>query len=405
MTRRAALLAALLASAQPPAAQPADTGDAAFARRDFAAAAALWRQEAAAGSAPAKLGLGLVNDLGLGMPRDAAKALRWYLEAAAGGVAEAQFNVGVMMDAGTGVPRDAAAAAVWYAQAAANGHDRAAYDLGLLYESGDGVPRNPDLARYWLGRAAKALPAAAERLAGLEPTRAGDRHLEAPVALAGSLAATGGRWRGALVWSAAPQPDGTRFLVELAQLPDKGETWGRVIVSETTEASAVIVTVPDEPASYAWRVVAVLPDAAREAAADWQRLGSPSADVLPQGRVTLHVGVEDVAAARLARELTASFSDAGLWVRTEIDALPPAASDVRYGYGEDASLAGAIAAFLPVLRSGDARRVPGLAAAPGEIVVRLVGGPSDEAPAAVASIAAEAGRAPAVPQGSGRLAP
>ena len=121
----------------------AETGAEAFATRDFTAAAELWRKEAAAGSARAKFGLGLLSDLGLGVPRDAAKALRWYLEAADEGVSDAQFNVAVMLDAGTGVPRDVGAAAVWYGRAAANGHHRAQYNLGLLYEAGEAVPRNP----------------------------------------------------------------------------------------------------------------------------------------------------------------------------------------------------------------------------------------------------------------------
>ena len=164
---------ALPAAAQ----QAAESGAEAFARSDFAAAAELWRKEAAAGSAQAKFGLGLISDLGLGVPRDAAKALRWYLEAADDGFSNAQFNVAVMLDAGTGVPRDVGAAAVWYGRAAANGHHRAQYNLGLLYEAGEGVPQNPDLARYWLGRAAEVLPAAAERLAKLAPARSDRAHL------------------------------------------------------------------------------------------------------------------------------------------------------------------------------------------------------------------------------------
>ena len=103
MISRAALAAALVAAAlaRPAAPQTAATAEA-FARHDFAAAAERWRAEAGAGSTEAKFGLGLVNDLGLGMPRDAAKALRWYLEAAEEGLPQAQFNVGVMLDAGTG---------------------------------------------------------------------------------------------------------------------------------------------------------------------------------------------------------------------------------------------------------------------------------------------------------------
>ena len=55
-------------------------------------------------------------------------------------------------------------------------------------------------------------------------------------------------------------------------------------------------------------------------------------------------------------------------------------SSVRYAYREDAELAAEIAEFLPVLGADDAVLSPDLDAAPGEIVVRLVGGPNESAP-------------------------
>ena len=210
--------------------QPPPDGAAAFARRDFVAAAELWRAEAAAGSAQAKFGLGLMNDLGLGMPRDSAKALRWYLEAATDGFPAAQFNVAVMLDAGTGAPRDAVAAAVWYARAAANGHARARYNLGLLYEAGEGAPRNLDLARYWLGLAAEALPAAGQRLETLAPAEPDQRDFVAPDPLAGAIVTDDDGPRLEMVWSAPPAPPGVKFLVEVARLPAGNETWGTMML-------------------------------------------------------------------------------------------------------------------------------------------------------------------------------
>ena len=207
--------------------QAAESGAEAFDRSDFAAAAELWRKEAAAGSAEAKFGLGLISDLGLGVPRDAAKAMRWYLEAADDGLSNAQFNVAVMLDAGTGVPRDVGAAAVWYGRAAANGHHRAQYNLGLLYAAGEGVPQNPDLARYWLGRAAEALPAAAERLAKLAPARSDQRTFTAPGILVGAVVTNGSARRAEMVWSAPPGPPGAQFLLEVARLPAGGRDFGQ----------------------------------------------------------------------------------------------------------------------------------------------------------------------------------
>ncbi len=383
MNRRAACPVLLFVALAGPAA--AETGADAFARHDFAVAADLWRDEAGSGSAEAKLGLGLLSDLGLGTPRDSAKAMRWYLEAADAGLPQAEFNVAVMMDAGTGAPRDTVAAAVWYARAAANGHARASYNLGLLYQAGDGVPRNADLARYWLKQAAATLPAAAERLAALAPAPAATRELAAPREVSGALVPgnEGDGYRAELVWSAPPAPEGDPFLVEMVRLPDRGDRWGTPIVSQEVEASAITLPVPAGSGPVAWRVSRVDPARTHYAASAWHVLG-PSATALPEGRVTIHIGARDAPAAWLARELSDSFSKGGLWVRVVTDPSAPRESGVRFRFAEDAGLAETVAEFLPVLSSSDARLAPPLEAAPGEIVVRLVGGPAEPQSAAVA---------------------
>ena len=385
----ALLLAAPVAvSAAPAAAQGAaqeeggeGAGAEAFARRDFAAAAALWREEAAAGSARAKLGLGLIADLGLGVPRDPARALRWYLEAAEDGLTEAQFNVGVMLDSGAGVARDPAAASVWYGRAAANGHRRAQYNLGLLYEAGDGAPRNPDLARHWLGLAAGELDAARERLAEVAPTDPEERGMAPPEVLADALVAEGGARRAELVWAAPPGPEGATFLVEVLALDEAGEGGGRALVTQETEGSALAVGLPADDVPHAWRVSRVARGGtgpARYEASPWRRLGGEGdAARLPQGRVVLRLGAEDAPALRFAREIERSLAAAGLWVRTERVADAPAESVVRYAFEGDRDLAEGIAEFLPVLTREDAEAAADLDAAPGEVVVWLVGGPDE----------------------------
>ena len=385
---RAALVAVALAL--PSAAQEgAETGEQAFERRDYAAAAALWREEAAAGSARAQLGLGVIADLGLGAPRDPAKALRWYLEAAEGGLAEAQFNVGVMLDAGAGVPRDVAAASVWYARAAAQGHRRAQYNLGLLHEAGEGVPRNADLARHWLGRAAEELAAAGERLAGLAPVEPGERSLVAPAVLADAVVTVGGRRRAELVWSAPPGPAGAPFLVEVARVPGAGETSGRLVVSRETDASALAVDLPPGPGGHVWRVSRVDEEQWRYAASPWRRIGAgasgggvsgEAAAAPPGGRVTFRVREGDAFAGLLAEELADSLTRAGLWTRIERADGAPSESAVRYAFAEDAGLAADIADFLPVLGRDDAVRTPASEVAPGEVVVWLVGGSGEAGP-------------------------
>ncbi|HEU0222075.1 MAG TPA: tetratricopeptide repeat protein [Paracoccaceae bacterium] len=376
------LAAAALAQAWAAALALAESGAEAFARNDFAAAAELWRQEAAAGSAQAKFGLGLISDLGLGVPRDAAKAMRWYLEAAEDGYGNAQFNVAVMLDAGTGVPRSLPAAAVWYARAAANGHHRAQYNLGLLYAGGEGLPQNADLARYWLGRAGEALPAAREHLGVLAPAKEGQRVFAAPVVLAGALVGAGEARKAELVWSAPPGPPAAQFLLEIVRLPGPGERTGTVVQALATRASAHMVPL-SAPGLYAWRVSLVDPAAARYAARPWQHLSGTAgtaAPALPEGRVTLLVQAEDALAAYLARELAESFAEAGLWVRIEPARDRASVTSVRYAFRDDADLAARVAEFLPVLGAEDALLSPEIAAAPGEIVVRLVGGPREPAP-------------------------
>ena len=215
------------------------------------------------------------------------------------------------------------------------------YNIGLLYESGEGVQRNPDLARFWLGRAAEALPAAAERLAALGPARPEERRLAPPELLAAGIVGDGDGDRAELVWSAGPGPPDARFLVELARLPAGNETWGAILVSRSTEASALAERLRHEDADYAWRVTLRGRAGGHYAASPWQLVGNaarPDAPAgLPEGRITLRVAPDDAPAHRLARELTASFWDAGLWVRVLPDGDASTESGVRYGFAEDAT--------------------------------------------------------------------
>ena len=371
----AAVLAVAAAAVQ--AQEATDTGSAAFERKDFAAAARLWRDEAADGSADAMLGLGLLSDLGLGLARDPATALRWYLGAADRGLSEAQFNVGVMLDSGIGASSEPLGAAVWYARAAANGNFRAQYNLGLLYQAGSGVPRNADLARYWFGRAEGSLTAARERLADLEPIAPDDRVMASPVLSAGALVETGGRRSAELVWTAPPGPTGSHFYLEIAAAA-QDDGIGRIVHSELTDASAADVRL-DGDGPFLWRVSRIDAGNADIAASAWVQLGigAPGSDPvpLPEGRVILTYGNGDRAAERFAQDLVSSFAAEGIWatVAQEDDRIDRSA--VSYSYDEDATLARSIADFLPALTADDAARTDRTGALPGLVEVRLAGGP------------------------------
>ena len=307
------------------------------------------------------------------MPRDPAKAFRWYLEAAQGGHPDAQFNVAVMLDSGVGAPESVAAASVWYARSAANGHPRAQYNLGLIYEKGEGVPRNPDLARYWLTRAAASLPAAEERLQVLEPAAPADRAMTAPVGLSGALVPLDGTLFAELTWTSAPGPRGIPFLVEVVGLPAEGENWGTQVLRQTTEASSLTVELPNQAASYAWRVSRVGRDGSY-AAAPWVRLGDGEGS-LPERRVTLRVRRGDAAARRLAEETVGIFDRCCVWTRIETQQSLEPETVVRYAFDADRAFAGALAEFLPVIDPDEATEIADPDILPGEIAVALVGGP------------------------------
>ena len=389
-TKRLALklvaVIAVMSSFPATAAPETATGGQAFAQQDFAAAATLWRKEAEAGSAEAKLGLGLIFDLGLGTENNPDEAFRWYLAAANAGLPNAQFNVGVMLDGGAGTGRDTGNAAIWYARAAANGHKRAQYNLGLLYELGDGVPQNLDLAQSWLRRAAEALPAAAARLEDLRPAYPEERVFGPPDVTVAAVTSTDATLQAEFVWTAPTGPAGSTFFFELAHLMDELDRFGPTIFTEETDASAIAIDLPAEDAAYAWRISLLDWNGERYSASKWRQFAVKDGQMVDQGelelfdgRVTFRVGAKDVNARQLAEELASSFLRGGLWVGIEETTETIRESSVRYTYADDALLAEGIAAFLPVLDGSDALRVRDRKAAPGEIIVSLSGGPDTAA--------------------------
>ena len=76
-------------------------------------------------------------------------------KAAEQGDADAQFNLGLMYDIGKGVPQDYQEAVKWYRMAAEQGYADAQYFLGLSYATGEGVPENDAEAVKWYRKAAE----------------------------------------------------------------------------------------------------------------------------------------------------------------------------------------------------------------------------------------------------------
>jgi uncharacterized protein len=78
-----------------------------------------------------------------------AEAKNWYEKAAERGSAKAEFGLGVIFDLGKGVPADPAEAGKWYRKAAEQGYAPALTNIGILYYDGQGVKRDMVLAREY----------------------------------------------------------------------------------------------------------------------------------------------------------------------------------------------------------------------------------------------------------------
>ena len=93
----------------------------AYDRGDYATALKEWRPLAEQGQAETRYNLGVMYQLGLGVPRDYQEAAQWCRLAAEQGHAGAQVLLGAMYHLGQGVPRDDALAHMWVTLAAAHG--------------------------------------------------------------------------------------------------------------------------------------------------------------------------------------------------------------------------------------------------------------------------------------------
>ena len=119
------MLATVIVLASAPAWADSDDGLAAYLRGDYATALKEWRPLAEQGHANAQTNLGVMYNLGQGVPQDYNEAVRWYRLAAAQGYAYAQSLMGQMYDLGLGVPQDDVQAHMWLNLAAAQGNEEA----------------------------------------------------------------------------------------------------------------------------------------------------------------------------------------------------------------------------------------------------------------------------------------
>ncbi len=67
---------------------------------------------------------------------------------------QAAFELGMLYELGRGLPQNCKTAAAWVTKAAQSGYPPAEYNLGLRYRDGDGVTTDPQQAQNWLRKAA-----------------------------------------------------------------------------------------------------------------------------------------------------------------------------------------------------------------------------------------------------------
>ncbi len=127
----------------------------AFDEEHYPLARRIWIALAQQDHAEAAYKLGMMNDMGLGMERNAVIAAQWYRQAAENGNVHAQHNLAVAYANGDGVEMNINGAMYWWQLAAASGNADSQYNLGIVYAMGvHGVQKNIDEAKKWWRKAA-----------------------------------------------------------------------------------------------------------------------------------------------------------------------------------------------------------------------------------------------------------
>jgi uncharacterized protein len=149
-----ALAAGLVVAAEITLAAPFDDAFSAYSRGDYETAMRLFRPLAEQGDAAAQNSIGVIYELGRGVPKDYKQAVAWYRQAADQGNDVAQSNLGFMYQSGRGVPQDDKQAVAWFRKAADQDNAVAQNSLGFMYQSGRGVPQDDKQAFAWYRKAA-----------------------------------------------------------------------------------------------------------------------------------------------------------------------------------------------------------------------------------------------------------
>ena len=135
----------------------------AFDRMDYQTAFKEFKMAASQNDARGQFGLGVMYDLGEGVPQNFNKAAKWYELAAERDNADAQNNLGALYESGEGLPQDSKLAIKWYRRAAEGGNFDAPNNLGAMYLVGIGVARDYIRAYMWFDLAVRRKDKAARK--------------------------------------------------------------------------------------------------------------------------------------------------------------------------------------------------------------------------------------------------
>jgi TPR repeat protein len=127
-----------------------ELGTQAYAKRQYAVAAAYMERAAAMGHTRAQASLGEDLARGTGVPRNPAKAIYWLTLAADKGHRVAQAELGDLYEEADGVPQDLTRAFHYHKLGADQRWWQAELRVGLEYELGYGTPRSRTEALKWL---------------------------------------------------------------------------------------------------------------------------------------------------------------------------------------------------------------------------------------------------------------
>lgn len=120
----------------------------------YAEALKMFHHAVEEGDVNAMVQIGLMHDLGVGVPADGLEASRWYRGAADLDDGRAQYMLAHLHEYGEGMPVDLQQAFYWYKKAADLGDVDAQFAVGRFYLEGSLAPPNPAFGEQWLRKAA-----------------------------------------------------------------------------------------------------------------------------------------------------------------------------------------------------------------------------------------------------------